>query len=81
MYQYVLANKSVYPFSLFIRMPRQEFGLSNSNDLISIYPLKDALIIVEHLEKENVDLLLDNLDEVCICICITINSLRTRMNF
>ena len=51
MYQYVFANKSAYPFSLFIRTPRQELFLSNSNDLISTYPLKDALIIVEHLEK------------------------------
>ena len=53
MYRYVFANNADFPFTLFIRMPRQQLPLSSGSDLVSSYPVKDALIIVEHSDVEH----------------------------
>ena len=70
MYQYVFTNGgNDCPFTLFIRMPREQLPLSSGSDLVSSYPVKDALVIVEYVySDEEIDSFLDLLDEVVICM-------------
>ena len=65
MYQYFFSKEDQYPFTLFTIKPRQKLPLSKGNDLVTDYPVKDALIIMEQSD-ENADDFLNMLAEVCI---------------
>ena len=45
--------------------PRQELPLSKGSDLLTDYPVKDALVIME-LSDEDADSFLNKLDEVAM---------------
>lgn len=65
MYQYFFTKEDQYPFTLFIRTPRQKLSLSNGSDRISNYPVRDALVIMECSDdKEDKDAFLNMIDEV-----------------
>ena len=65
MYQYFFTKEDQYPFTLFIRTPRQKLSLSNGGDYISIYPVRDALVIMECSDdQEDEDTFLNMIDEV-----------------
>lgn len=65
MYQYFFTKEDQYPFTLFIRTPRQKLSLSNGSDHISSYPVRDALVIMECSDdKEDKDAFLNMIDEV-----------------
>ena len=69
MYQFVFSKQNQYPFTLFAMNPRQKLPLSKGSDLLSDYPVKDALIIMEYSD-ENADNFLNMLDEVHMYIDI-----------
>lgn len=48
-------------------MPREQLPLSSGSDLIFSYPVKDALVIVEHSDEE-IDSFIDMLDEVAMYV-------------
>ena len=70
MYQYLFSEEDQYPFTLFTMKLRQELPLSRGSDLITDYPVKDALVIMENSD-ENLDDFL-NILEVCISYAVAI---------
>ena len=65
MYQYFFSKEDQYPFTLCTMKPRQELPLSKDHDLLTDYPVNNALIIMEKSDKDE-DNFLNMLDEVYI---------------